>query len=68
MSEAVILYSTGCPKCGVLKKKLDVKGINYTENGSVEEMLELGITQVPVLCVNGERMEFAVANEWINRQ
>ena len=25
----VILYSTGCPKCQVLKSKLDSKNISY---------------------------------------
>ena len=28
----VVLYSTGCPKCKVLKKKLDAKDIKYTLN------------------------------------
>lgn len=44
MAETVILYSTGCPRCSVLKKKLEEKGINYTENNSVDEMLALGIS------------------------
>ena len=48
-SEEVILYSTGCPKCNVLKQKMDNCGISYTVNDSVDEMLSLGITQVPVL-------------------
>ena len=38
----VVLYSTGCPKCGVLKKKLNERGIQYQENTTVEEMLALG--------------------------
>jgi len=38
MEEKIVLYSTGCPKCAVLKKKLDAKGIIYvcdTENARV---------------------------------
>ena len=66
--EEVILYSTGCPKCIVLKKKLDNKGIEYTENNSVDEMLSLNITLVPVLKVGGSMMDFAQANTWINEQ
>ena len=62
----VILYSTGCPKCKVLKQKLDSKAIQYTENNSVEEMLALGIMQVPVLSVDGELLAFPQANEWVN--
>lgn len=64
----VVFYTTGCPKCGVLKKKLDAKGIDYQENNSVHEMLELGITQVPVLKVEDQFLEFAEANNWINQQ
>lgn len=64
----VMLYSTGCPRCNILKKKLNEKGITFEENNDVEQMIEMNITQVPVLSVDGERMEFAQANEWINSQ
>lgn len=64
----IVLFSTGCPRCSVLKKKLEQKGIAYQENNSVEEMLALGITQVPVLKVEDDLLEFADANNWINKQ
>ena len=64
----VILYSNGCPRCRVLKQKLDTKSINYTEENSVEKMLTLGIEQVPVLSVDGEILAFSQANEWVNNQ
>lgn len=62
----IILYSTGCPKCEVLKKKLKAKNIEYVENNNVEDMESLGIDQVPVLSVDGNLMGFAEANNWIN--
>lgn len=62
----VVLYSTGCPKCKVLKQKLDSKSIKYTEENSVDKMLAMGITQVPVLAVNEELLTFQQANEWVN--
>lgn len=64
----ITLYSTGCPKCKVLKKKLEEKGIKYTENNSVDEMLSLGISQVPVLSVNNKLLDFSTANNWVNQQ
>lgn len=64
----IILYSTGCPKCKVLKKKLEDKSIDYTENNDIEKMTELGIMQVPILSVNNELMSFTQAVEWINRK
>ena len=38
------------------------------ENNSVEEMLGLGITQVPVLKIGSRLLEFADANDWVNKQ
>lgn len=64
----ITLYSTGCPKCKVLKKKIDEKGIKYTVNLSVEEMMTIGITQVPVLCVDGKLLQFKQAVDWVNTQ
>ena len=64
----VILYSTGCPKCRVLKTNLDKRNINYIENNDVEEMLELGFDLLPVLKVDNDIMNFTEANDWINKQ
>ena len=62
----IILYSTGCPKCKVLKSKLEEKNIEFVENNSVEEMTGLGITQVPVLSVDGVLFDFKQAVTWVN--
>lgn len=62
----VILYSTGCPKCNVLKKKMQAKGVQYSEVNEIKEMRRLGILSVPVLSVNGELLDFSKANNWIN--
>lgn len=62
----VILYSTGCPKCNVLKQKLNSRSIQYTEETSVDKMLDMGITQVPILSVDGKLLEFSEANDWVN--
>lgn len=43
------------------------KGIAYTENNTVDEMLSLGIVQVPVLSVDGELLDFQTANQWVNQ-
>lgn len=46
----VILYSNGCPRCCVLKQKLDAKSITYAEENSVDKMLAMGISRFP-FCV-----------------
>lgn len=62
----VVLYSTGCPRCNVLKKKLDAKGIEYKEVTDVDIMKEKGYLLVPILTVDDEVFDFTEANCWIN--
>lgn len=64
----MVLYSTGCPRCKVLKSKLETKGIKFTENDSVDEMIELGITEAPMLSVEGKLLDFSAAVKWVNEQ
>lgn len=64
----IILYSTGCPRCRVLEKKLEAKGVAYTENNNIEEMIKLGITEVPMLGIGDELKNFSDSISWINNQ
>jgi glutaredoxin len=63
----VTLYSTGCPKCAVLKKKLEEKGVSFSEFTDVDRMMEMDIQSVPMLYAEGELMDFAEAIGWINQ-
>ena len=62
----VVFYSTDCPKCKVLKAKLDSKSIDYTIFNDVDRMVEMGITTVPDLMVDGKLMNFKESIEWLN--
>ena len=62
----VTLYSNGCPRCGILKKKLDDKGVNYAIVSDEDEMIAKGFKTVPMLEVNGELMDFGTAVRWTN--
>ena len=64
----VIFYSTHCPKCMILEKKLAQKNIAYEEINDVEIMNEKGFLSAPMLEVDGEVMDFVAANKWINQQ
>lgn len=61
----IIFYTTGCPKCNVLKKKMDAVGLEYTINSNVDEMLDLGIQTAPYLKVNDELLDFSRAVVWL---
>ena len=57
------LYSSStCPKCKVLKMKLDKAGINYTVNENIKEMEDLGIKSLPYLQLSdGTLLDFSKA-------
>ena len=62
----VKLYSTHCPKCIVLEKKLNQKNISFEEINDIDVMAAKGFMQAPMLEVDGEVMDFKQANDWIN--
>lgn len=64
----IVLFSTKCPKCNVLEKKLKQKNILYEEITDVKIMKEKGYLSVPILEVDGISMDFKAANGWINSQ
>ena len=66
MSEHIILYSTNCPRCKVLKAKLDEKGIPYELCTDVKTMYSRGFLEAPVLDVNGDLMNFSQAIKFVN--
>lgn len=65
------LYSTHCPKCRVVEKKLEQAGIQYElidakENQEVlDELMALGVRQMPVLKVNDKLLGFSEIIKWI---
>ena len=61
----VTLYTTHCPKCRVIEKKLAQKGIKYSEVTDVEEMTSRGFKSAPVLEVDNKVYNFGDANRWI---
>ena len=64
----IILYEHGCPRCKVLKSKLDQKGIQYQNITDVEIMKSKGFTEAPKLEVYGVIYNFKEALEWIGEQ
>ena len=62
----VIFYSTHCPKCTILEKKLQDKGIVYKEINDKQTMIDKGFMQVPMLEVDGVTMNYIEAVKWIN--
>ena len=61
----VILFSNGCPRCKVLKQKLDDKQIKYTINEDFDELIENGLQTAPVLKVDDNYYQFGEAIKFI---
>ena len=61
------LYTTDCPKCRLLKKKLDQKKVKYNEVTDVQEMISKGFKSVPVLEVDGEDFSYEEAVAYLDK-
>jgi hypothetical protein len=66
--ENIIFYTTHCPKCNILKLKLNQKNISYMECDDMDTMLQLGIKSAPALKVNNEILDFGAAVKWVNQK
>lgn len=64
----IILYEHGCPRCKVLKMKLDQSGIQYEIINDIEIMKAKGFNEAPKLEVDGVVMDFKQAVEWIKER
>ena len=66
--DKITLYSTGCPKCQVLEKKLMKKQLEFDVCEDISYMKQQGWMQAPMLVVGDKVMDFHAAVEWINSE
>lgn len=64
----VILYTTGCPNCEVLEKKLKKLNIEYETVTDTEIMIKKGFKSAPMLEVNGVVMDYKTALQCIKME
>ena len=64
----VVLYSTNCPKCKVLEKKLNSIGIDYKIVTDENLMISKGFSSAPMLEVDDNIMDFGNAVRWAKEQ
>lgn len=65
---SIVLHSTDCPKCRILKSRLKETSISFDENNDVEIMVEKGFAMAPVLEIGGVAYGYKEAIEWIKEQ
>lgn len=65
------MYTTHCPKCNVMERKLKEANIEFEEIDDNAKVLEvatsLGFTMAPLLEVDGMVMDFKDGIEWIRK-
>ena len=61
----MILYTTNCPRCTVLKAKLQQKNIEFEVVDDINEMLQLGIKTAPMLKVDNDMLDFSAAIKYL---
>ena len=66
----ITLFSTHCPKCTQLEKKMQSKGIEYQIIDDIEAMKEMGLkgSMPKIKTPQGDTLEFADAWKYISMQ
>ena len=66
----ITLFSTHCPKCTQLEKKMQSKGIEYQIIDDIEAMKEMGLkdSMPKIKTPQGDILEFADAWKYISMQ
>ena len=64
----VILYSTGCPQCNILKEMLQKKNIIFQIEDNIEEIKKLGFLSLPMLSVNDKILNFKEAFNFLKNE
>ena len=59
-------YSNNCPKCKILQEKLNRNKIQYDHITDINLMIDMGMTTMPMLEVDGIMMIFSEAIKWVN--
>lgn len=63
----MVLYTTGCPRCEMLEKLLNDKGVKYEVCTDKNVMVGKGFETVPMLEVDGKAMNYKDAVRWVNQ-
>lgn len=64
----IVLYSNHCPKCDIVKAKLDAKKIEYTLVDDLEWLSNNGFDLMPILEVDGKKISSMIEiNNFINK-
>jgi len=61
----VTLFSTKCPKCNTLEMQLLQKKIDFKTETNMQEVIDAGYMEAPVLKVDNNYYNFSEAIKWV---
>lgn len=64
----ITLFSTECPKCKVLERKLNNKNITFEKSSDIQEVIDKGFMSAPVLKVDNVYYDFKQGVDWVNNE
>lgn len=64
----ITLFSTECPKCKVLERKLNNKNIAFEKSSNIQEVIDKGFMSAPVLKVDNVYYDFKQGVDWVNNE
>ena len=54
----ITLYSTGCPKCNILERRLTNDNIEFEIINDIDKLIDMGFQNAPVLQINDQFIVF----------
>ena len=64
--DMVLFSSPTCPRCKVLKAKLKLANIVFSETEDYSELIATGISELPILKIGEKYYNFSSAIKYIN--
>ena len=61
----ITLYSNNCPRCKVLKAKLEEKNISHNVCADIDVIIDKGFRSMPILEINNKTYDFSSAIQWV---
>ena len=59
----IIVFSNGCPRCKILKEKLEANNIPFILEENLDEIIDSGFQTVPILKYNEEYYNGEIAHK-----
>lgn len=64
----ITLYTNRCPCCEVLEAALKAASLDFEVIADTNQMLAMGMKHLPMLCVDGHRMNYPAALAWLKER